>query len=314
MKNLGPTNIVLIVILFFALVCLSVFGTINRNFKDAVSANSFMTKTGIYTDMSNLVRLKIQEKYPPVIENNILLRGLANKLVDVVVTPEIVAKAAKPAIDTSYAFAQGPTELLNDRVVLMTDPYKQQAKAMIGDLDLPRILVVNGDLLIDSIPAEFTIVNLEKHPNSVFGLILKARGLFEKNKIALDLSWLVIIMSLIFFLIHGIRHLRNLVTSLSISFGSAGLFVVIVSLLMPWIMRVSLPTAATEIAAAENNIVSKIVLTLFSEFRDVSYFFLGIAVILALLWKFVQWEKLQVKVNKMLKKIHVPTIHVEVKS
>lgn len=314
MKNLGPTNIVLIVILFLSLVCLSVFSTINRNFKDAVSANSFMAKTGVYTDMSNLVRLKIQEKYPAQIQNNILLRGLANKLVDVVVTPEIVAKAAKPAIDASYAFAQGPTELVNDSVVLMTDPYKQQAKAMIGDLDLPRILVVNGDLLIDSIPAEFTIVNLEKHPNSVFGLILKARGLFEKNKIALDLSWLVIIMSLIFLLIHGIRHLRNLVTSLTISFGSAGLFVVIVSLLMPWIMRVSLPTAVTEIAAAENNIVSKIVLTLFGEFRDVSYFFLGIAVVSALLWKFVQWEKLQVKVNKMLKKIHIPTIHVEVKS
>lgn len=313
MKKLGPTNVVLIVILFFSLVSLSVFATINKNFKDAVSANSFLAKTGVYTDVSDLVKLKIQEKYPAQIQNNILLRGLANKLVDVVVTPNIVASAAKPAINASYAFAQGPTELVDDQVVLMTDPYKQQAKTMIGNLDLPKILVVNGDLLIDSIPAEFTIVNLEKHPNSVFGLILKARGLFEKNKIAMDLSWLVIGMSLVFLTLHGVRHLRNLVTCLTIGFGAAGLFVIVVTLLMPWIMRMSLPAADTEIIMIQNIIVTKIVLTLFNQFRDFAYFYIGIALVSAILWKFVQWEKIQVKVNKMLKKMHIPTIHVDVR-
>jgi hypothetical protein len=163
MKKLGPTNIVLIVILFFSLISLSVFSPINRNFKDASSANLFLSKTGVYTDLSELIQLKIQEKYPSLIQNNILLRGLANKLVDIVVTPDLVSSAAKPAIAASYAFAQGPTELLNDEVVIMTDSYKEQAKSLLGDLDLPKLLVVNGDLLIDSIPNQFAIVNLEKH-------------------------------------------------------------------------------------------------------------------------------------------------------
>jgi hypothetical protein len=220
MKKLGPTNIVLIVILFFSLISLSVFSPINRNFKDASSANLFLSKTGVYTDLSELIQLKIQEKYPSLIQNNILLRGLANKLVDIVVTPDLVSSAAKPAIAASYAFAQGPTELLNDEVVIMTDSYKEQAKSLLGDLDLPKLLVVNGDLLIDSIPNQFAIVNLEKHPGSVFGFVLQARGLFEKNKIARDLSWLVVIMSLLFLVIHGIRHLRNFITSLKMGIRS----------------------------------------------------------------------------------------------
>lgn len=313
MKKLGPTNIVLIVILFFSLISLSVFSPINRNFKDASSANLFLSKTGIYTDLSELIQLKIQEKYPSLIQNNILLRGLANKLVDIVVTPDLVSSAAKPAIAASYAFAQGPTELLNDEVVIMTDSYKEQAKSLLGDLDLPKLLVVNGDLLIDSIPNQFAIVNLEKHPNSVFGFVLQARGLFEKNKIARDLSWLVVIMSLLFLVIHGIRHLRNFITSVVIAFGSAGIFVVGVSVLMPWILRVFLPEANTDIIMLENTIVVKIVVALFNQFRDFAYFYIVIAVVGAIVWKFVHWEKLQVHVNKLLKKIHVPTIHVEVK-
>jgi hypothetical protein len=95
--------------------------------------------------------------------------------------------------------------------------------------------------------------------------------------------------------------------------GEAGIFVVGVSVLMPWILRVFLPEANTDIIMLENTIVVKIVVALFNQFRDFAYFYIVIAVVGAIVWKFVHWEKLQVHVNKLLKKIHVPTIHVEVK-
>jgi len=276
---------------------------------------AFLRNANVYTNVSVIAKLKVQDSYPKIIANNFVLSGLADKLLDAVITPGLVERAAKPALILSVQFAQAPTDIVDNKVVVATAPYKQQVMQTVADFGLPKFLVVNAGLVIDAIPSQLTLVNLQKHPNSIMGIIIKARTLLHYNKTALHIAWIVEVAAMLILIIHNLHRIRILVLAIGVAKGIAGGLVVVLFYLKLWIMDMMLSGSSNALVLAQNKLVIDAASYVLLQMRNIAVVDLIIAAIFLLLWWFVHFDKLQSKVDKKLKKwhLHVPTVTVKVK-
>lgn len=313
MKGFGIFNDILSTFFCICLLCITFFSVIYSNFKDVPSVLSLLSKSHVYENVSTLLRLDIEARYPQTIRNNILLYGIANKLLDIVVTPQTVQAISRPAIEFSFAFAKAPTSILKDKVVISTSIYKKQAEQVLEEFGLPKIVLVNADLLINSIPSQLTIVDLQKRPNSVLALIIKARTLFRESLVGLRVSWIVLGVVVILSLLHNVRHIRNFFAFLWVGFGASGFLILALSFLSPWMLSMVLPHTEDAIAVAQNTLISDVVLYFMSQIRITAIYFLLCGILLFLFWRFMKFEKIQSPINKILQRFHVPTVTVKIK-
>jgi hypothetical protein len=295
-----------------SLLGITFFTVIHNSLKDVPSVMNFFSRANVYHNMSTLVKLRIQDSYPLLVQNNFLLSGLANKAVDLAVTPTLVEKATKPALTAAFAVSKTPTSIINDKIILSTDPYKKEAINTLTQLDLPKFILVNANFLVEAIPNQIALVDLEKRPNSLLGMIIKLRTLFQMNQQALTVSWVVMWISLVVLILHGLRHLKQLFKTLWVGFLIVGGLVVGLSLVSPWLINGLLPSGGDSLVNAQNSLVKDIVVYLFSEMRDIAIFYLGVTVLAFIIWRFIKLDKLQLKVDQFLKRVHIPTISVKV--
>lgn len=313
LSTFGIFNIILVIVLCLTLLSYTFFKVINQNFQDVPSMLSFLSKAHVYNNVSQLVKLEIQNNYPKPIRNNFLLYGLANQLVNAVVTPSLIAQVTKPALQLSVAFAKSPTSIVNNKVVVATAPYKQQAAGTLQKFGLPKFLVVNAQLLLDSVPKQLVLVDLQKRPNSVLGLIIKARTLLQNNQMALGISWSVLLGVVAVIVVYNLRHLNNMLKALFIGFGAVGIIVVTLYFLMPWILSTALSNTSTEILVVQNQLISDIVTYLVLQMRNISLYYIAFGVVTFMVWRFVPLEHVQAKLDKILHKLHFPKVSVKIK-
>lgn len=313
MKSFGGVNIFLTCVLTITLIALTFFSIIHSNFKDVPSMLSFLERANVYNNASTLIKLEIQENYPATIRNNIILRGLTDELVKVIITPQLVAKVAKPALQASVAFAQSPTAIIDDKVVISTSPYKAQARQVVGDFGLPNIMTKTVGLLINALPSQLTLVDLQKRPNSVLGMIIKARTILAQNNAARVSSWVVLIGVLLVSIFYNLRHVKKLIESLIIiCLVSSGVFILL-WVLIPVIFGMILPAPLTSIITAQNALVTDAVVFLVKQMMFVSLYYLALGIVLIVILKLVKFDRAQKKFDKLLHKLHIPTVSVEVK-
>ncbi|HVZ66748.1 MAG TPA: hypothetical protein VG917_00630 [Patescibacteria group bacterium] len=315
MNKFGILNIVIIFLVSIASLCIGFFSVVNKNFKDVPSMLGFLENANVYNNVSDIVRLEIESRYPKTINNSIILSGLANKLLDFVVTPQTVEKVAKPALNLSVKFAQAPTSIIDNNVVIATAKYKNQARETLSGFGLPKILLVNAGFLIDSIPAHLTIVNLEKHPNSILGIIIKLRTALKYSHKIVTISWIVMILALIFAIGNNIHRIKDLLKTLWIGFGISGGLIILLFLARGTLFAFALPNSSDPITLAQNRLVIDAVGYLLSQVKQIGVIYMVIAIISFVLYAFVKLDKVQSHINKVLRKlhIHVPQVTVEVK-
>ena len=314
MKAIGSFNFILIIITFLVLIFLSFFSVINRNFKTSDSMLAFLKEANVYSNISSIIKLDIQGSYPAVIKNNIVVNGLADKLLEAVVTPSLVERFAAPAVKLSVKFANSPTSIIDKKVVVATAKYKKQALQAIADFGLPKFVVVNAGLLVDSVPPYLTIVNNEKHPNNIFALIIKMRTILAYNKTALQVSWVAIIALILILVVHNLTSIKRLLLVLGITFGIAGSLIIILNLMLPTIMSMLIPSSLDPAITAQNKLITDAVATLVGQILRCSFIYVILAVISCLIWKFVNLARFQTRVDKTFRHIHVPAITVKIKN
>jgi len=315
MKSFGYFSLFLTVILSCSLLIFSISHVVHKNFKDTNSMLVFFQNAKIYDNVSTIVRLEIQGVYPPIISRNILLSGLANKVVEAFVTPNTIATVAGPALRLSVKFAQSPTSIIDDKVVIATAIYKQQAVQVLNDFGLPKFVVLNAKLIIDAVPAQFTLVNLEKRPNSILGLIIKARTVLTYNHVIRDVSFLMILGILLILFLHTIDKIKNFFCALMWSFGSIGLMILFVYFLRMWLIGLFLPMTQDVLTITQNILVTDALSYLLAQVRNIGIIYVCIGFISVLSWRFLNFEKLQIKINTLLHKfhIHIPSVSIKVK-
>ena len=312
-KKFGIFNWVLTIIFALTLISLTFFSVINKKFKDVPSMLNFLNNAKVYNNLTTIIRIEVKNFIPAPLRNNILLGGLANNVIDGIITPGLVAQAAKPALELSVGFAKSPTSIIDDKVVVATAKYKQQAMSVLEGFGLPKFVIVNAQLLIDSVPKQLVLVDLKKHPNSVLGIIIKLRTLLEYNRTAMHVSWFIFTAALVTILLYNLHQVRHIFAVLFWALGIAGICIVLVNVFAPGMMTMLMPSAADALSMAQNALVSDAVSYLFTQMRSTAFLYISIAVARLLVWKFISFQKTQIKVDSMMRRLHIPRVSVKIK-
>lgn len=312
MKSFGWLNAIFVVILIIAMSAAAFLSTIHTNFKDVDSSLNFLKQANVYTNVSEIVQLQVENYYPPLFKRNVILNSIADKAVNAIVTPTLVERLATPALKLSVKFAQAPTSIVDEKLVIATAKYKAQVKEAIANLGLPGLLNTNINYIIDAAPANVTLVDVAKHPNSPLVWIIKIRTLLRYNAIAMNISWVILFLSLIVLVIHNLSNVKRLFLALWIAFGLTGLALIIKSYAIAPVINLFLPQESA-ITIAQNNLILDAISYLLSGVRNYGIIFLVLGIILFIAWKFLDFSHFQKTLDKKFKKVHIPEVEVKIK-
>lgn len=312
MKLLMTARILLLLVFTISLISISIFCVLTRNLKDVPSMMGFLKQANTFSHIADIARFEIRSYYPPVVANNFILRGVTDQAIDRIITPSLIEYGAAPALKLAYGFAKSPSSIINNKVVVDTNPYKTQAKQAIAEIGLPQIVVINADFLVDNLPPSLTLVDLEKNPNSVLGSIIKLRTFYENSQRWLSFSYVVLILSTFFMIALNLHRLKFMTNEFFIGTLVSGATILVATFVLPGIITMNLPTGGGVIQA-QNMLILDAMQVLLSKIRFIAYVYLGISLFLFLIIWFLPFEKLQKKFDRMLKRVHVPQVTVRVK-
>lgn len=227
-------NVVLIFVLSIALSSLSIFTTIHNNFKDVPSISRFFVAGNVYNNLSVIAQERIKQNYPPEIADKPIQVAIVDRVVENVVTPDLVQRLVEVGLTASSRFAQAPTSIINDRVVINTPEYKQQAMDLVQNLELPKFLTTMADNIINSVPGQLVLIDTRSNPNSVLAMIIQARTLLDNAETIRMISWIVLAIAIIVLIILNQKSIKTIfwVSAWSFVFAAATLlggFLVITS-------------------------------------------------------------------------------------
>lgn len=302
MKKFGVINYVSLVVLVLSLIVFTFSTVVYRNFRDVPSMLNFFDKANVYVNLAEVVKLEIEENYPPEIQRRVLVVALLDRLVDYVVTPQLIERAAEPVLKLSVKVAQQPIDIVSNKVVVDTASYKEQFAESLGESGLPPFLITAGNSVITSIPAQLTLVDNAKHPNNVLARIIKVRTALRYNTEMLQYAKVLIVISLLVLIINNVKRVRTLSLALTLGFGIPALAVIVGSYLAEPVLSTVMPATSSALAAAENKLAMDAILYLVLMMRNLAIVLLIFAVIFAVLWKFVPWVRTQKWVDKTLRR------------
>lgn len=284
MKRFGYLNLVLILVLSVSLASLSIFTTVRNNFKDVPSTSRFLAGGNVYNNLAIIAGEQIQAHYPPELLEKPILMAVADRVVDTVVTPELVQSLVEAGLTASTKFAQAPTAIVDDRVVIDTPEYKQQALDFVAQLGLPEFLTNMANNIINAIPGQLVLVDTRTNPNSVLAMIIEARTFLDNAETIRVISWTVFIIALIVLVITNIKKLKTMFLTLTWGFGVGALIILAGSVIISSML--------------DQGLIGDAVNFFLSQLRRYAALYAGLAVVSFLIWKLVNLEKLQEKISK----------------
>lgn len=302
MKQFGLINYISLVVLVASLIVFSFSTIVYRSFRDVPSMLNFFEHANVYVNMAEIVKIEIEEHYPPEIQERVLVVALLDRLVDYVITPQLIERAAEPVIKLSVKFAQQPVEIVSDKVVVETALYKQQFRESLSQSGLPPFLVSAGNSVISSVPAQLTLIDNTKHPNNILARIIQARDVLRYNAEVLHYARIFLILSLVILLVNNLKRVKTLMFALALGFGIAALLIIVEYYLAESLLMTLMPVPSSEIAAAENKLAMDAVMYLSLIIRNFGILLLVFAVVFGVLWRFVRWEGVQKRIDRILMK------------
>ncbi len=298
-------NRLLILVVTLALLVCAYLGQINNIFKSPENLNAFLQSAKTYSYTADIVKAEISDRLPQKIKDNFIQNALISKFMDFVITPDNVSKVAEPGLKVVYKVSQQPTEIVNNKVVVDTANYKSQASSYISGLKLSDVLNQSINELINSVPNQLTIVDLDKRPNSALAALIHARDYLKASHTAMVVSWWILALGLVLLLLINLRNFKRMFKSLSWGFGLAGGIIVIGSWVFPSLFSAFGPKSSDEVIGESlNGLINSIFYTYHSQLRNFGVVCLIIAVIAGLTYMFVPLQKFQDQVNAQLDKLH----------
>lgn len=299
MKEVSPKkpahngwNRFLLITLTFLLVLCTYATVLRDNFLTAAKAYVFLKEAKVFVVTADIVKSEINAKLPESIKDNYIKNAVVAKLLDIVVTPENVAKVAEPGINAAYRLAKAPTDIENNKVVLDTSQYKTQASEYIPSLGLPKVITEAANDLIAAVPAELTLVDLEKRPNSLLATFIRIREMMKTINDIANVLWVITIINLLALVVVNLKSLGRLLHSLGWSFGVAGSLIVVGSYIFTPIIGAIVPQSTDPVIGnSMNTLVNNITAQYFVLTRGYGWLFIIIAAVACLAYWLVNTKR-----------------------
>lgn len=273
----GWNRFLLILLTILLVVC--TYATVLRdNFLTGAKAFVFLKEAKVFVTTAEIVKSEINNKLPASIKDNYIKNAIVSKLLDIVVTPENVAKVAEPGINAAYKLAKAPTEIENNKVVLDTSQYKKQASEYIPGLQLPKVITEAANDLVNAVPDNLTIVDLQKRPNALLATFIRIRDVMRTINDITNVLWVLTVINLLALVIVNLKSLGRLLHSIGWSFGVAGSIIVVGSYIFPPITSSVIPQSTDPVIGnAMNTMVNNITYQYFALTRGYGWLLVVIA-------------------------------------
>ena len=302
-EHRGWTRFLAIIAAIAILVC--TYSTVLRdNFATAAKLVVFMRNANTFVHISSAIKAEVSENLPTSVKDNFLQNALAQKLLDVIVTPENVAKVAEPILTTTYKVAdKADAQIKNNNVVIESGKYKTQASKFVNDSKLPPVLSEPLNSLINSVPGDITVVDGQKNPDSPLLLMVKLRMAFQKLDALVTILWWVIILSLVGIVALNFRNYRAILRTTGLTLGISGLIVTIGSWMFAPITLLFVPQSTDQVIGNTlNQATTDIINTYFTLTRPYGFFLLLVGLVFYLIYRFDVIARATTFVQKQLKK------------
>ncbi len=288
-----------ILIISLIVVC---YGTaLINNFATAAKLQNFLHESKAFNYTADIIKAEISEKLPQKIKNNVIELTLINKFMDYVITAENIEKLAQPGLRLTYKAADTPTTIQDNKVVIATATYKDQAISYINGLGLADALKEPAQSLVNSVPQELTIIDNSKHPNNPIMLLIRVRDTLRTVHTVVDVLWWVIPIGFIVVLLLNLRNLRRLSKTLAWIFGVPAVVVLLGSWLFPALIGVfgarnNDPIIGDQVNGLSNSASSY----LFATTRNFGLVCLVLSAIFTLIYIFLPMQKIQHQLDSQL--------------
>lgn len=248
-------NRLVLVILTTTLVLVSFATVLRDNFTTGAKSYLFLKESHAFDNIAQIAKNDISNNLPDNIKNNFIKRAIITKIMDIIITPENVAKVAEPAVIRLYKLSGEATKIADKKIVFDTATFKSQAKEYLPAVGLPQGLADTTSEFVGSIPDTITILDVENNPNSPLAILIKLQSAFRLIATITSVLWWAVIASILVVLLLNIKSLRRLLKTYYLAFGISAGLVLGLSYGGPAITSALLP-ASTPSNALVNNLVN----------------------------------------------------------
>jgi len=297
-------NRVLLSILTIVLVLGSIFTVFRNNFATGAKAYLFLKESSAIENITELTKVELRNNLPESIKSNFLKTALVNKVIDIVVTPENVAKITEPGLVNLYKLSSKAADLATKKIEFDTTTFKAEAEQYLPKLGLSESLTSTTLDFIKSVPDDVIIVNVEKQPNSPIAVFLKIRNAYKGINATTNILWVIALLSIIGIVLLNRKSLSKILSSIYWSVGVAGAVVLLITYVVPPIANSFLPSTGNAAeSTAIDNLVNGIINNYLGLVRGFAWLYIVIAAIALLIHFLINSEKVKETYSTLSKSI-----------
>ena len=252
-------NRVLLTLLSVLLVITSFVVILRDNFISSTKAYLFLKESQVFENVAELAKDTVRNNLPEKVKNNFIEKALIEKIMEIVITPQNIAKIAEPGIKGLYNVSSKAADLAEKNISFDTRPIKTQAQQYIPSLGLPKAFVDASDEFVKSVPDEITILDVQKNPNSPLAIFVKLRNAYRALNTIANILWFLLIINILAIVAVNIKNITRMLKSFAWAFGSAGIASLIISYLSPQLTNLFLGSGQNSTDQAIYNLVNGLV-------------------------------------------------------
>ena len=229
------------------------------NFISSSKAYLFLKESQAFENVTELAKDTVRNNLPDKVKNNFIEKALIEKIMEIVITPQNIAKIAEPGIKGLYNVSSKAADLADKNISFDTRQIKSQAQQYIPALGLPKAFVDASDEFVKSVPDEITILDVQKNPNSPLAIFVKLRNAYRTLNTLANILWILVVINILSIIAVNIKNLARMLKSYAWAFGSAGVASLILSFLSPQIASLFLGSGSNSTDQAIANLVNGLI-------------------------------------------------------
>lgn len=299
----GGWNRALIALLSILLVFAAAVTLLRDNLISASKAYLFLKESKAFESIAEITKESIRTNLPDKVKQNFVEKAIIEKVMDLVITPENVAKIAEPGLKTLYSASGKLAKLAEQQIVYNTLPIKEQAQKLLPDLGLPPAFSGAVTQMVQAVPNEVKILDAKNNPNSPLNFFLRVRSAYRTLDTTANILWIVIIVNLAGLALLNIKMISRLFRSLGWGFGSAGVVVIVLSYLSPELIKLFMNGGASATEQSINELAINLSQSYFAMLRGYGWLYLLVSAISAVIYYLISSAKVAELFTKTRKKL-----------
>lgn len=273
-----------------ALILLPYFNIFKTTFTSSENTMDFFRNASTFNYTSQIIKSEIQARLPEKVQQNLLERSIINRLVDLIVTPQLIENIAEPLIKFQINRLQSKQvfTLSSNNVEFNLQPYKQNLTNYIDSYNLAEGIETTITDFVNSVPNTITVVNGQDNPDSVVLKLVKLREGYHNLLLINTVLWTVVFVGAVLLIVLNYNDLRRLFRIFAKLFTTSAVVVLLLSYILPPLLANLIPTNLSENSGSEiSQLINSIITQYFSMSREYVWWYAGLALLCCLLaWYF----------------------------